>query len=170
MELVKKDLFEMKAKELGLKRVNLKYWFLPGCDLMFSYNSEWGCIDACGVVPIDLSIELYESFKNAESPTIVNNLNYELLEPLSNAERVVKHESIIDLVSLILEAKISGKTIFEVYEDKLEKALKEDYDNCYTDLFYIYSLPAFIKFVEVVQAYYSRKKEQDKSFTYQLQG
>ena len=59
MEFIKEDLFEMKARELGLKNVNLKYWFLPGCDLMFSYNSEWGCINACGVVPMDLSIELY---------------------------------------------------------------------------------------------------------------
>lgn len=170
MTIVKEDLFKAKAKELGLKRVNLKYWFLPGCDLMFSYNSEWGCIDVRGILPIDLSIELYESFKNEESPTIVNNLNYELLEPLSNAERVVKHESIMDLASLMLEAETCGKKWYEVYEDKLGKALREDYDNCYTDSYYICSLLAFIKFVEVVQAYYSRKKEQEKSFTYQLQG
>lgn len=71
---------------------------------------------------------------------------------------------------IALEAKLLGKGIDEVYEDKLEKALKEDYDNCYTDFFYIHSLEAFELFVKEVQAYYSRKKEQDKSFTYQLQG
>lgn len=67
MEFIKEDLFKAKAKELGLKRVNYDYWFLPGCDLMFKYNSQWGCIDVCGVVPMDLSIELYNYFKNVES-------------------------------------------------------------------------------------------------------
>lgn len=170
MTIVKEDSFRSKAKELGLKRVNLKYWFLPGCDLMFSYNSEWGCIDACGVVPMDLSIELYNYFKNVESQTIANAENFQLKDPLLEPCDVVKHESIIDLASLTLEAETCGKKWYEVYEDKLGKALKEDYDNCYTDSYYICSLLAFIKFVEVVQAYYSRKKEQDKSFTYQLQG
>ena len=69
---------------------------------------------------------------------------------------------------MLLESQTSGKSIDELWKEKLEKALKEDYDNCYTEHYYIQSLPAFTKFVEVVQAYYNKKKEQDKSFTYQM--
>ena len=167
MAIVKRNSFETKAKELGLKCCNLKYWFLPGCDLMFSYNTQWGCIDACGVVPVDLSIELYKFFSKFQARTISNTKGFELKNPELDPCKVIQHES-IDFNLII--SKVDDETNFnKLWREQLEQALKEDYDNCYSDLFYIHSLKAFELFVKEVQAYYSRKKEQEKSSVYQLQ-
>ena len=122
MEVIKVDSFEMKAKQLGLKDVDSGFWFLLGCDLMFQYNSCRARIEAYGVVPIDLSIDLYNYFKNAEVRTISNTKYFQLKNPELDPCDVVKHES-IDFRVIALEAKLFEKEIEQVYKDKLEKAL-----------------------------------------------
>lgn len=94
MQKIEEKLFEMKVQSLGLKKVGATHWFLPGCDLTFSYNKYWCYIDVNGIVPMDLSIELYNCFKKVETETIINTTNGELLDPLSNAIKVIKHPSI----------------------------------------------------------------------------
>lgn len=47
-------------------------------------------------------------------------------------------------------------------ERKYAQVLKDDYNNCYTDTYYIYSLEALELFIETVRAYYNKTKEHDK--------
>ncbi len=149
-----RDSFEKIAEQYDLRKFGNAKYILLACNLMFEFNEQQGYAYARGVIPIDLAVEMYESQKENEEKTFSNNSEVKLVNPLEFA-----HYPGMDINKLLEISKQIGKEMQELWKEERKQALLTNYDNCYIDFSYIYTPKSFAWYLETVEEYYKRKRE-----------